>query len=125
MSVYREGYYIVEQYEAKKVQIWPDSADEGVPVKSFDLFSKQIKQLVDWYGIKETRKVSNERKEVSIEVELLNEWRYSDDRGDGNYKSMNDYKDRFRVFYHKFSKRDLNHPLLYGKDGFYSIERTN
>ena len=76
MSVYKEGYHIVKKIIAGSVQIFPDAADFGFPTDNNDEISRDVKQLIEWYGIDGTR---NEQRygtgtTVTHDVLLIDEW---------------------------------------------------
>ena len=54
-AVYREGYHIIDELKKASVQIYPDAADYGVPVKKGDKYWKMAQQLVTWYGVDKSR----------------------------------------------------------------------
>jgi hypothetical protein len=94
MSVYKEGYFIVDAIEKASKQIYPDACDYGVLVNKKDKFWNMAKQLADWYGVKETRKHNKygTGESVSIDIELLDEWAVSDKR-----KTEKQALDKFRL----------------------------
>ena len=96
MSVYKEGYFIVESLQKQSKQIYPDACDFGVLVKKGDANWNMAKQLIEWYGVKETRKVEvySTGKSVDCDVELLDEWAVSDKR-----KTEKEALDKFRISY--------------------------
>ena len=96
MSVYKEGYHIVESIMNQSRQIFPDAADFGVPVTENDSNWNDIKQLVEWYGVKETRRIDKWNGGSSVEciVELMDEWAVSD-----RHKTEDEALERFKVYY--------------------------
>lgn len=74
MSVYKEGYYIIQQIKENSTQIYTDACDYGAPVTKGDSMWNMMRQLVDDYGLPETRWVSGNGKTVSIHIKLLDEW---------------------------------------------------
>ena len=96
MSVYKEGYHIIESIMNQSRQIFPDAADFGVPVTENDSNWNDIKQLVEWYGVKETRRIDkwNGGSSVVCIVELMDEWAVSDRR-----KTEDEALERFKVYY--------------------------
>ena len=79
MSVYKEGYHIIKELNQRSKRIWNDSCDYGVLTNKGDMVWNMLKQLVEWYGVKETRKeyrygLKNELVDVEIVVELMDEW---------------------------------------------------
>lgn len=117
MSVYKEGYSIVEEIEKLSQRIYPDACDYGVPVTKGDRMWNAMNQLTEWYGEKETRKVARYSTGVSVEIEivLMDEWAVSDRR-----KSVTQATDKFLLQY--TSCRD---GLCKGKDGFITITKMN
>ncbi len=55
MSVYKEGYYAVKEIQKNSKSIYPDACDFGAPVRKGDVIWNWAKQLVDWYGVEDTR----------------------------------------------------------------------
>ena len=55
MSVYKEGYYIVDQIMKAQVQIFPDACDFGAPTKRGDKLWNYAKQLANDYGTDVTK----------------------------------------------------------------------
>jgi len=76
MSVYKEGFYAVEEITKASRQIWNDSDDFGAPTKKGDGIWALTKQLVEWYGVPNTRKEErySTGAAVSHVVELMDEW---------------------------------------------------
>ena len=76
MSVYKEGFMIVEDLKSRSQYIFNDAADFGVPTKKDDATWNMVKQLTDWYGVKNTRKEHryDTGRSVQMNVELMNEW---------------------------------------------------
>lgn len=79
MSVYKEGYKIVETIINRSKQIWDDSVDFGVLVNKGDANWNMVNQLVTQYGLPETRKqtnygLKNELRDLEVVVELMDEW---------------------------------------------------
>ena len=83
MSVYKEGFHIVSELQKSSVQIWPDSCDSGSLLNKNDSTWNKLKQLVEWYGLKSTRKQTQilesgktkSLRSVGQEVHLMDEWR--------------------------------------------------
>lgn len=121
MAVYREGYDILKQYEAAKVQIWNDACDEGVLVNQGDRMWNNFKQLVQWYGEVKTRN-QNGVNQVEIDVTLMDEWAVSDER-----KTVKEATEVYSVNYYKFAKREQTNSSMIckGYGGFFSITRKN
>lgn len=82
MSVYKEGYHAVELITKRSKQIFSDAADHGAPTKKGDEIWNAAKQLVDWYGVKGTRKEHKyaSGQTVAHQVTLMDEWAVSDGR---------------------------------------------
>lgn len=74
MSVYKEGFYAVEEIQNQSKQIYQDACDYGAPVKVGDSLWNWVKQACEWYGVKGTRKVSCGGKQVDMVISLMNEW---------------------------------------------------
>jgi hypothetical protein len=103
MSVYKEGYYVVDIISKASKQIYLDACDFGAPANKGDNIWNWAKQLVDWYGVEGTRKSINygTGKIVESIVKLMNE-------GNGRY-------DEFKITY----------TTTYNKkyDGYFTIEK--
>lgn len=102
MSVYKEGYYALSKIEKFTKRIHSDGCDYGAPVKKGDPLWNLVKQLVDWYRVKEksTRHIDEYvlgGTTVSEEVELMIE---------GDYRQGT--IERFRVTYVTFQTRDMD-----------------
>lgn len=82
MSVYKEGYHAIQLIESQSKQIFSDSCDFGAPTRRGDLIWNVAKQLVDQYGVKETRQENHYETGRSVDqrVELMDEWAVSDER---------------------------------------------
>jgi len=79
MSVYKEGYMIVSEIQKRSKQIWNDSADYGALTQVGDQLWNMVKQLVEWYGLPETKRITyypgtREVCSMEITVELMDEW---------------------------------------------------
>jgi len=79
MSVYKEGYCIVDQIHKRSKQIYPDACDYGALTQIGDELWKMVKQLIEWYGLPETRSQvdygsNNEYHTLEVIVELMDEW---------------------------------------------------
>jgi hypothetical protein len=96
MAVYREGYAWLKKLHDNSVQIFPDAADFGVPIKRNDKFWNIAKALVEWYGIKGTRKYNkySTGKSVEYTIELIDEWAVSD-----GYKNITEATENWSVSY--------------------------
>ena len=91
MSVYKEGYYIIDEIERASYQIYPDAADYGASVVKGDKLWNAVGQLYDWYGDKETRRLQEygNGKSVEFVAELVVEGDYR--KGEYDY---------FKIEYH-------------------------
>lgn len=76
MSVYKEGFHAVELIKKNSRQIWNDAADFGAPVKKGDALWNWTKQLIDWYGVENSRQQESYGTGTTVKhkVSLLNEW---------------------------------------------------
>ena len=76
MSVYKEGYHLVSMIEKASKRIYPDACDYGAPVRKGDVLWNEIKQIIEWYGNKETRVVElySTGTTVKCTIELMDEW---------------------------------------------------
>lgn len=97
MSVYKEGYHIVESLLKQSKQIYPDACDFGVLVKKDDKNWNQLVQLIEWYGKEGTRKVNSCG--VTQQVMLMDEWAVSDER-----KTVKEATEIFQVDYNRISR---------------------
>jgi len=81
MSVYKEGFYAINEIKKSQIQIFNDSCDFGVPVRKGDRIWNLAKQLSDCYGDKNTRKANSYStgKSVDITVTVIDEWAVSDE----------------------------------------------
>ena len=82
MSVYKEGYSIVNEIIANSSRIFPDAADYGMLISNSSQMWKNLKQLIEWYGVKGTRSENrySTGSSVSHRIELVDEWAVSDGR---------------------------------------------
>ena len=82
MSVYKEGYIITEQLQNSALRIFNDACDYGTPVKVGDENWNNVRQLFDFYGEKESRKVQRYATgtTASFDFTLIDEWAVSDER---------------------------------------------
>ncbi len=76
MSVYKEGFYAVEKISKASRKIYTDSADFGAPTKKGDDIWAWTKQLVEQYGVPNTRNAEyyETGTTVSQTVELVDEF---------------------------------------------------
>jgi len=106
MSVYKEGFEAVRMIKKASRQVWPDSADYGVPVKKGDALWNMTKQLVNWYGVENTRVQENYLggKSVSQEIELMDEWNTGDiHRYTVCFVTVSNHKDMDGIVYLKLT----------------------
>lgn len=117
MSVYREGYKAIEEIKKRSVQIYSDACDYGAPTKNGDSIWNYAKQLVEWYGIKGTRKENRYQTGASVEneVKLIDEWAVSDER-----KTIEQATDIYVVHFVTCSDGQCK-----GKDGYIYISRKS
>ena len=108
MSVYKEGYYCLEQLIANSKRIYPDACDFGCPVNKDDIHYNFAKQLVNDYGEIDTRE--EWLGGVSINVVLKDEWAISDRR-----KSMIEGTETYKVTFCRV--------VLPGYTGFVCIDK--
>ncbi len=80
MSVYKEGFYCLQQIENQSKRIYEDACDFGALTNKNDSIWNCSKQLVEWYGEKETRKVEKYLTGCTVtqEVTLMDEWNTGD-----------------------------------------------
>ena len=95
MSVYKEGYYAIRLITSNTRQIFPNACDYGVPTRKGDQIWKITKRLVDWYGVKGTRRESKyiTGTTVSQIVELMSESTGRVDRFKVTYVTTHDIRD--------------------------------
>lgn len=117
-SVYKEGYLIIDKIQKASRRIYSAAADVGVPVKKNDNYWKMIQHLVDRFGIKGSREIDDYGygKSIKIDIELLDEWAYSDER-----KTEKEALDRYSIYFFTDNKWKRKT----GYDGFFTIEKTN
>jgi hypothetical protein len=58
MSVYKEAVHAIGLIRKNSKRIYPDACDYGTPVKKGDDIWNWTKQLIDCYGVKDSRKVA-------------------------------------------------------------------
>jgi hypothetical protein len=80
MAVYREGFHIVNKLIALQGPVYKEGADYGIIANPTSPIFKDVKQLVEWYGIKGSRIDHGNFCGISHDVELVNEWAVSDQR---------------------------------------------
>ncbi len=94
MAVYREGYTALELILSQTVRIYNDACDTGVPTKQGDAIWNAAKQLVKWYGDKNTR--SEERystgRSCKSDFTLIDERAVSDER-----KTIEEATERYSI----------------------------
>jgi len=119
MSVYKEGYMIVQDIQSKSKQIWDDACDYGVLVKKDDQTFNAVKQLTEWYGVKGTRVEQGDTgyKSVNQTIFLMDEWAVSDKR-----KTEEEAKDLFNLSFVQLTDRKLNRQ---GYIGIVSLDKLN
>ena len=117
MAVYREGFIWVKELTQNSVRIFPDAADFGVPVQKGDKFWNIAKQMVKWYGVKNTRQYNNYStgKSVTNFIELIDEWAVSD-----GYKNETEATETWCVGY-----VTCNEGACKDKDGYIWVTRIN
>lgn len=71
MSVYKEAVLAVKVIKQNSKRIYPDACDFGAPVRKGDDIWNWAKQLVDWYGVKGTRKESRYSTGVSVSQKVM------------------------------------------------------
>lgn len=121
MAVYREGYDIIGKLLRAQTAVFSDAADCGVPVTKGNGYFKMVGQLVEGYGVENTRKV--DRETVYHDIELIDEWAVSDER-----KTLSQATDRYRVSYtnlRQWKKHPSLLPNFRGEQviGFITVER--
>lgn len=117
MSVYKEGFYIVDEIKKHSCPIYPDTCDFGAPVKKNDTMWNMAKQLGDWYGDKKTRKSAKYQTGVSVDIDitLVNEWSVSDKR-----LNMQQATQKYRLSYVSCTDGKCK-----GYDGYITIYEIN
>ncbi len=101
MSVYKEGFYAIDEIKEKSKQIYPDACDFGAPVNEGDPLWNAVKQAVQWYAVKGTREEYDNGNQVNVTISLQDEW-------NAPYKTH-----YFRISYFKTKKT--------GFDGFFEV----
>ena len=115
MSVYKEGYKGVEAIKNASKRIYNDAADYGAPTKKGDKLWNLAKQLVADYGVEGKRHLDHYCT-VTTQIELLDEWAYSDDERPN--RNIKNYTDTFTLTYTKCIMGQCA-----GYDGFLSITK--
>jgi hypothetical protein len=115
MAVYREGFIALEKIQKSSVRIFNDACDWGSPVNKGDSIWNYAKQLAEWYGDKETRKVNrySTGTSVDIEVTLIDEWSVSDER-----KTIKEATEKYLL-----SFVTCNKGQCHGKQGYITINK--
>ena len=114
MSVFKEGYSIVNQITKSSKQIFPDACDFGTLIKKGDSIWNDLKQLIDWYGVEGTR-VENRYStgsSVSHKIKLMDEWAVSD-----GYKTVEQATEYYIVEYVTIKNKP-------GYDGYVNIYKV-
>jgi len=96
MAIYREGYHAVDKIIKNSKNIFSDACDNGAPTRKGDEIWNLAKQLVEWYGDKESRKESRYSTGSSVTnvITLIDEWAVSDER-----KTLKQATEKFIVSY--------------------------
>ena len=103
MSVYKEGYHIINYIEANTHIIEEGYLDEGVAMVKGDTIWNMVNQLVTWYGVEGSRYervFNNHHVNIGTDVALIDEWAVSDGR-----KSIDQATDRYRVMVTKHGNK--------------------
>ena len=117
MSVYKEGFFIINQLNEKKKPIWlKEDRVYGVLTNKGDRIWNDVKQLVEWYRVRDIDTRKEWDKGVSEEIELLDEWAFSDGR-----KTEEQATERWKITYNIQSI--IVQGTLKSYDGFITIER--
>lgn len=111
MSVYKEGYYALNQLQNNQRQIWPDACDFGTPVEKKSNLWNLAKQLVDWYGI---YKEQISKTETVVIVSLMDEWKASDDESPNRH--LKDYNEYYKITY-------ISCKINKVFDGFFTVDK--
>jgi len=106
MSVFKEGYHVVNMIHKCSCQIFPDAADYGVLTTKGDNLWNWVKQAINWYGVKGSRRQSNYRTGVTVshDIKLIRE------HGSG----VDDY---FRITYTSTNLKPYN--------GYFQVEQID
>lgn len=118
MSVYKEGWYAVQEIEQSSRQVFQDAADFGVPVHEGSRIWNLLKQTADFYGVEGTRKVErySTGATASIDIDLMHE---------GDVKRGK--TERFRLVYVKFNRPTKLQPYSTNGtkyDGYAYVEKA-
>lgn len=91
MSVYKEGYEMIEKMMKGSRHIYPDSCDWGIPTHKGDKMWVMVKQLIEMYGVDGTRYSVKYATGTTVtqDIELGDEW----SEGHGHFT------ERYRVVY--------------------------
>lgn len=112
MSVYKEGYYALNQLQNNQRQIWPDACDFGTPVEKNSSMWNLAKQLVEWYGI---YKEQVSKTHTYAIVSLMDEWKASDDESPNRH--LKDYTEYYKVTY-------ISCKINKVYDGYFEVEKV-
>ena len=107
MSIFKEGYHTVNLIQNHSRQIFPDAADYGAPTTEGDKIWMWVKQAIEWYGVKGSRRQTNYSTGTTVthDILLMNEG--------GRLPN-----DRFRITY-TTTRGNKNH------DGYFQVVKVN
>ena len=96
MSVYKEGYRALEIIQNAGSRIYDDACDFGALTNKGDTIWNNMKQLVEWYGEKGTRKFHKYETGFTVvqTVKLMDEWSVSD-----GHKTIGQATELYKVTY--------------------------
>ena len=113
MSIYKEGFYALNEIQSQQIQIYDDACDYGVPVRKNDRNWNLAKQLFESYGDKLTRKQHDYSTGSNVYsfVTLIDEWSVSD-----QIKTIKEATQTYGLYY-----TTCRHGKCKGYDGYISI----
>ena len=125
MSVYKEGYSIIEDIQNGHREVYGDACDYGVPVKKGDKMWTNIQMLKEMYGPNEEFPEDGLEMHKDIfggcfDILLMDEWAVSDGR-----KTEEEATEKYRVHYFKINnkKHPSIRPAFKNADGFVHVDR--
>lgn len=120
MSVYKEGFYILKQFNSQSTRVFNDACDVGSPIKQNSAEWGMLKQLVEWYK-DENVAIKRTDHSCTTTISLFDEWAYSDGR-----KSEKEAEEFYTVTYtslKQWKNKSYLNPQFRNADGFVTIER--
>lgn len=106
MSVFKEGYHAVKMIQDQSLYIYHDAADYGALTTKGDNLWTWVKQAIEWYGVKGSRRQTTYSTGVTVshDIKLMREY------GNGG-------DDHFRITYTTTNLKPY--------DGYFQVEKVN